>query len=243
MTPVIISSLAIIIFAGLIHASFQLSVSVLTLVSGHSLGRKTAHRRILRLMNSFIAGVFLLTVLLLSALAYYFSLIIGHSTSTEQLIAAISCGLLAGLGVATWAFYYRRGDGTALWIPRELAHYLTGRTKATKSGAEALGLGMTSVVAELIFIIAPMTAAALAIVTLPNIWWQIIGVGSYIIASLLSLLIIYFMVGSGHKISRIQAWREKNKRFLQFAAAGSLLILAAFMFVDRLLGIDLYGVF
>ena len=51
------------------------------------------------------------------------------------------------------------------------------------------------------------------------------------------------MVGSGHKISRIQAWREKNKRFLQFAAAGSLLILAAFMFVDRLLGIDLYGVF
>ena len=40
MTPVTISSLATIIFAAIIHASFQLSVSVLTLLSGHSIGKK-----------------------------------------------------------------------------------------------------------------------------------------------------------------------------------------------------------
>jgi hypothetical protein len=41
----------------------------------------------------------------------------------------------------------------------------------------------------------------------------------------------------------VQAWREKHKRFIQFVAGGSLIILAAYIFVDRLLGISLYGGF
>lgn len=243
MTPVIISSFAIIVFAALIHASFQLSVSVLTLLSGHSLGRKTAHRKMLRLMNSFILGVFVLTAALISAAAYYLTLLIDHSQAAEQLIAAIVCGLLGGLGVATWAFYYRRGAGTALWIPRSFAKYLTSRTKATKSSAEAFGLGMGSVIAELVFIAAPLLGAALAIVTLPGIWWQLAGVAVYSLISLASLLIVLVLVGGGHKVSKLQSWREKNKRFLQFAGGGSLLILAAFIFADRMMGISLYGAF
>lgn len=243
MTPVIISSFAIIVFGALIHASFQLSTSVLTLLSGHSLGRKTAHQKVLRLMNSYITGVFVLTALLISALAYFLTSFINHSASAEQLVAAVACGLLAGLGIATWAFYYRRGDGTALWLPRNLAHYLTGRTKATKNSAESFGLGMASVIAELVFIVAPMTTAALAIVTLPGLWWQLIGVLTYVVLSLMSLLIVFILVGGGHKLSKIQAWREKHKRFLQFVAGGSMLILAGYIFVDRLLGISLYGAF
>ena len=63
MTPAIISSLAIVVFSALIHASFQLSVSVLTLLSGHSLGKQTARRKVLRLMNGFVCGVLVLTAL------------------------------------------------------------------------------------------------------------------------------------------------------------------------------------
>lgn len=243
MSPVIISSLAIILFAALIHASFQLSVSVMTLLSGHSLGRKTAHNRVLRLLNSYIFGALFLTVGLLSSIAYYFSLFIQHSISSEQFIAAVVAGLMVGLGIATMAFYYRKGSGTSLWLPRGLASHLNKRSKSTTSSVEAFSLGMTSVVAELIFIIAPILAAALAIVTLPSIWWQIAGVAIYVLVSLLPLLIMFVLVGSGHKISRLQAWRERNKRFLQFAGGGSLLILAAFIIVDRLLGITLYGGF
>lgn len=40
----------------LLMPSFQLSVSVLTLLSGHALGRKTAHARLLRLTGGFIIG-------------------------------------------------------------------------------------------------------------------------------------------------------------------------------------------
>ena len=194
-------------------------------------------------MSSFILGILTLTITLLSTITYYFSLTIQHSVATEQLVAAIVCGLLFGLGVATWSFYYRKGSGTSLWLPREFARYLAGRTKQTKSGPEAFGLGMTSVIAELVFIVAPMMSAALAIITLPGTWLKIAGILTYVIISLISVLVIFFLVGSGHKISRLQAWRENNKKFLQFAAGGSLLILAAFIFVDRLLGINIYGAF
>ena len=61
----IYGSFAIILLAALTHASFQLSVSVLTLLSGHALGRKTAHMRLLRLTGGFILGAGVMTVLLI----------------------------------------------------------------------------------------------------------------------------------------------------------------------------------
>lgn len=241
MTPITISSLAIIIFAALIHASFQLSLSVLTLLSGHSIGKKTAHRKVLGMMNSFTVGVLLLTAMLISTIAYYASAFINHVESAEQLIAAIVCGLMIGLGIATWAFYYRRGAGTALWLPRGFAHYLNKRSKATKGRIESFALGMTSVIAEIVFIIGPVLAASLAIVTLPNISWQISGIAIYLLLSLLPLLIVTMMVGSGNSVASLQRWRESHKRFLQFVGGGSLLVLAAFIFVDRVLGVVTYG--
>ncbi len=241
MTSVTISSFAIIIFAALIHASFQVSVSVLTLLSGHSLGKKTASRKVLSLMNGFNTGVLLLTVLLISAITYYLVIFINHISATEQLVASIVCGLMVGLGVATWAFYYRKGKGTTLWIPRGFADYLNKRTKATKNSFEAFALGMTSVVAELIFIISPSLAAALAIVTLPGTLTQVSGIILYALLSISPLLIITSLVGSGHSVASLQKWREEHKRFLQFASGGSLLILAAFLFVDRVVGLVSYG--
>ena len=130
-----------------------------------------------------------------------------------------------------------------LWLPRGFARHLTSRTKQTKNSAEAFGLGMTSVIAELLFIIGPMLAAALATVTLPSVWWQLASLLLYVIIATLPLLVVFVMVGGGNKITKVQAWREKHKRFIQFVAGGSLIILAAYIFVDRLLGISLYGGF
>ena len=104
-------------------------------------------------------------------------------------------------------------------------------------------MGLTGVFAELLFIIGPMIAAALAIVTLPTVWWQLSGLIIYIIVSALPLLVVFTLVGGGHSVAKIQKWREKHKRFIQFIAGGSLIILAAYLFVDRLLGISVYGVF
>jgi len=235
-----ISSLAIIAFAALIHASFQLSVSMLTLLSGHAIGGKTAHAKLIRLTGSFLMGVTVMTVLLLSFIA----LILQHSFGdTVPLFAwAIGCGLLFGLGVAVWAFYYRREKGTSLWLPRGMAHYLSDRTKATKHSAEAFGLGLSSVIAELLFVLAPMVICALTLMHLQPIE-QLAGIALYTVISLLSLLIVNGLIGSGHKLSRIQKWRENNKHFLQFAAGSGLIILGFYVYVDQILTVAAHGGF
>lgn len=230
-----ISSFAIIAFAALIHASFQLSVSMLTLLSGHAIGSKTAHAKLLRLTNGFSFGVALMTTLLLSFIALVVQLSFGERA--PAIAWAAGCGLLFGLGIAVWAFYYRKEQGTSLWIPRGMARYLTDRTKATKQSAEAFGLGMTSVIAELIFIIAPIIITALVLIELPAMW-QLAGIMLYVFISLLSLLIVNGLIGSGHKLSYIQKWREQNKRFLQFAAGSGLLILGAYLYVDKIVAVS-----
>ncbi|MEK7620958.1 MAG: hypothetical protein AAB395_01230, partial [Patescibacteria group bacterium] len=58
----------------------------------------------------------------------------------------------------------------------------------------------------------------------------------YCLIALSPLIMIVAMVGAGHKISKIQKWREDNKLFLQYAAGSGLVILGAFVFVDKVLG-------
>lgn len=227
-----VESLIIVAVAALIHASFQLSVSMLTLLSSHTIGAERSHRRLVSLTGSFTLGVFIMTLLLLSTL----SLLLLGVMSSENIpfLTVMACGLLFGLGVAVWIFYYRREQGTTLWLPRGAARYLNDRTKATKHSAEAFALGLFSVVAELLFIFAPLFISALILISLaPSL--QVAGVLLYAAISLFPLIIVYMMVSGGHSISRIQKWRESNKRFLQFIAGSGLLALGFYVYVERVL--------
>lgn len=234
----VLSSFCIIILAALIHASFQLSVSVLTLLTGHAVGSQKSLRRITSLTSSFVAGTGIITILLLGFIAL---LIMDIGRSIPLLFLwAIACGIMIGIGIAVWAFYYRRERGTSLWIPRGVAHYLSDRTKATRQSAEAFSLGIMSVIGELLFIIAPLFAAALVLVELPS-HWQLIGIILYGVISLLPLISVWALLGSGHKLSEIQRWREKNKYFLQFVSGAGLVVLGAFIYVYQILGVVVGG--
>jgi len=225
------SSLAIVALAALIHASFQLSISVLTLLSGHAIGAKHSQAKVLRLSWGFIAGVGVMTLLVLS----FISLILLHvfgQVEVPLIVWAMACGLVLGIGIAVWLFYFRNEKGTKLWIPRPFADHLNDRSKATKHSVEAFSLGLTSVIGELIFIVPSMIISALVLLQLPS-EWQLIGIGLYVIISLLGLLIVVSLVGSGSSLSKIQKWREDNKRFLQFSAGSALVALGFFVYVSK----------
>ncbi|HEY8886752.1 MAG TPA: hypothetical protein VIM31_04630 [Candidatus Microsaccharimonas sp.] len=228
----IASSLAIVTLAALIHASFQLSVSVLTLLSGHAIGARTSQAHVMRLTFGFVSGAGVMTLLALSFISLILLHLFGHDA--PEFVWAIACGLLIGVGVAVWFFYYRREKGTSLWIPRSFARHLSDRSKATKSAAEAFSLGLTSVVSELLFIAAPMIISALVLIGLPA-HWQLVGIAIYAVISLLTLFSVWVLIGSGHKLSSIQKWREDNKGFLQFAAGGALAVLGFFVYVCKIL--------
>jgi len=229
----ILTSLAIVGFAALIHASFQLSISVLTLLSGHAIGSKKSHTRLIKLTTSYTTGAGVMTLLILS----FTSLIFLHSfgTTVPLLVWALVCGLVLGIGIAVWLFYYRRGTkGTELWLPRAFAKFLTDRSKKTHQSAEAFSLGLTTVIAELIFIIPTVAIAALVLIELPPVW-QLAGIGIYTLVSLLGLLIVWSLIGRGRSLARIQKWRVENKRFLQFSSGGALIVLGFFVYVSKIM--------
>lgn len=215
------------------HAGFQLSVSTLTLMSGHSLGKQQSLQRLNGLITYFIFGVILMTVLLLVAGVYGVGVILYHDVSTILLWAA-ACAELTVIGVVVWLFYFRPGGGTMLWIPRLMAEFLAKRCKKTASGSEALSLGLTSVVGELIFLIAPISAAAVAIAGLPMVM-QISSLVMYVLVSILPLIIVFMIVRRRGKISLIQKWREDNKNFIQFMAGSVMLALGLFIYVYEII--------
>lgn len=224
----------IITLAALVHASFQLSISMVTLLTSHALGNRTKQMKIARLTNSFSIGATIMTLLLLSATAYICSRL--FPITTPGFIWSIVCGAAIGVGIAVWAFYYRRENGTTLWIPRGMARFLSVRAKQTSMSGEAFSLGLSSVFAEIIFIFAPILVASLAIIRLEP-QWQLLGLAAYTVVSMTTLFVVTALIGSGHRLSHIQRWRETNKRFLQFAAGSGLVVLGFFLYVNEVLSV------
>ncbi len=239
MTPVDTTiSLSVVLLAGLIHASFQLSISVLTLMSGHALGRKTAHHRLMDLIGGYLLGATVMVVLLLAFIAYLFGAL--FPGQIPSIVWVVSCSAAIGVGVSIWLFYYRSQLGTVLWIPREFARHLDSRAKSTKSSAESFSLGLTSILSEILFVFAPIVLAALVLIRLtPDM--QLLGILLYAVVSLLPLYIIGILISGGHKISHIQRWRERNKRFLQFAAGSGLLMLGIYVYVEHVVVVSMLG--
>lgn len=230
---------AIIILSALIHASYQLSISVMTIMSGHALGKRTAHRRVTTMSLAYIFGVISMILLTISLILILLQNI--FSLGIPGIVWGVTSGAAVGVGVAVWAFYYQhRQNGTILWIPRPIADYLSSRAKSTKIAPEAYALGLVSVISELIFSAIPLIMASLVIITLP-VPIQLIAISVYALVATMPLLVIAALLGGGKSIAQVQRWREQNKRFLQFAAGSALIILGAYIYVDVVLSRALEG--
>lgn len=229
-----ISTLALIIFAAILHASFQLGASLLTLLSGHSLGKQRSKQHLASLNLSYIGGVFLASLLLLASLSYAATLMPDTLTVSTTLWTIVAF-LNIVIGVCVMLFYFRRRSGTQLWLPRIMAKYLTERTKKTKSSAEAFSLGIGSVIGELAFLIAPLSLMALVLVQ-KTPYAQVGGLVLYIVIATLPLLVVNAMINFGQPVSTIQRWRERYKYFLQYVAGSGLVIIGAYAFVNYVIG-------
>lgn len=227
------TTIGIVLLAGLIHASFQLGVSMVTLLSGHSIGKQRSLRRVTALAGSFYLGVLTMIMLVVSTLAYIIISFWGNGIPEWLWISATALCIAAGLLVLA-AYYRPRSPGTALWLPRTMADFLSKRTKSTRDVAEAYSLGLSSVLAEIIFVLPTSLVAALATVILPSTW-QLASLLAYSLVASFGVGIVGIATGSGHRISDIQRWREKNKRFLQYAAGAALILLGIYLCVSFLL--------
>lgn len=217
-------------FAALLHASFQLSVSLLTMLSSHALGAKQPLKTLVSLTCAYILGVVVATTLLFSTLGYFATLF--FSANQPTIVWTILASFTVAVGGTVMLFYFRKQNGTQLWLPRGFAEYLAKRAKSATQPEEAFALGATSVLSELMFILAPLGIAAFALARL-TAWEQVGGLLAYVALTSLPLIIITCMLSTGKKISSIQRWREQNKHFLQYAAGSGLVVLGLYVFISE----------
>lgn len=215
--------------AAFVHACFQLSVSVLTLLSSHTIGRRLPNRRLLSLSFWYILGVVAAITLLVLGSGSLLRFIAARDTELAVNLSLVIAPVVALMVVL---FYYRRGSGTRLWLPRPAAEYISTRAKKTKSSVEAFSLGTSTVFAELPFAVAPLLFVGYTVQAFPgDMWLRLAMVYAMFVA--LPLIFVAFYLSSGHKLSIVQRWRESAKTFLQWTSAGTLLLLAVYLFTLR----------
>jgi cytochrome c biogenesis protein CcdA len=222
-----------LVAAALVQASFGLSVSVLTLLSGHLMSEAKSRARLSRLSLGYIAGSALATLALLLA----FVPLLGRHDIAADVLWWIVIAVALAVGLATMLFYYRREKvGTRLWLPRRAAEYLDERTRATTRSFEAFMLGVGSIVAELVFVIAPLLIAAHLVSDLDDLAGGLAALALYVAIAILPLLVLFMANTGGRKISGFQKWREKNKKFLQIMAGLILIVLAFYLIIYKITG-------
>jgi cytochrome c biogenesis protein CcdA len=223
-----------LVVAGLVQASFSLGVSMLTLLSSHVMAAPEAVRRLTRLSLAYIAGSW--SSIVVGLVTAIYCLASWPGAGSEQFWALLT-GASVGTGLAILLFYYRWSkQGTQLWLPRRAAEYLHQRTKATRRPFEAMILGIGAILAELIFIAAPLLIAANLAAEL-NGSKQIAAIGLYSLIAILPLILLLLSNAGGRKISAFQCWRERNKRFLQVMAGVLLIVLGTYLLTYKALGV------
>lgn len=217
----------ILLGAVFVHACFQLSVSVLTLLSSHSIGRMLPNNRLFNLNFWYILGVASATALLqLGTMSVY-----RWMTAQDSTLATVATfSIIPLVALLVVLVYYRRGRGTRLWLPRPAAEYVTARAKKTKSSVEAFALGVTTAITELPFALAPLALVAFAFQGFATEHWLQLAVG-YALAVTLPLMFVAMYISSGHKISAIQHWREDAKDYLKWTSAITLVVLMVYVTV------------
>lgn len=225
-----IYTLSLVAFAAIIHSGFSLGASMMALLSGHSLSRRASHARLLLLSGGFVLGSFAMILLLLLALTYTSLL----TFAVAYPIVYLTLGTVTTVtGVWVLFFYYRRGKrGSALWLPRSFARYLSERTAHTKSGAESFVLGAASVIYEL-----PVTLWLLLIAatTIPTVapFQQIPIILLYAVLAVVTLLFVFVLIGGGHTGANLLRFRTDYKRYLQALIGLSMIALGASIFWDH----------
>lgn len=229
LTDTSLAAIVMIAFAAVLHASFQLGTSVLTLMTGHSFVRDKALKRVILLNISYIFGALATTIMLMTIATTALYLWLPFDQMLTFWVVLILLALFVSSTVIT--HYYRKGKGTQLWIPRTFANYLTSRSKKTKNGVEAAALGIVSVLAELPFTAVLILMSSLVLVSTFMVDQFTIMIVLYSIVASLPLVIVTTLIATGHRLSQIQRWREASKVFLQYAAGIGLFAAALYALV------------
>ena len=219
----------------LIMIFLQLSSGVFALFCHYKAGKYSKKKASL-LEVFFILGAETIAACLFLC-CYYLSYVLFFSSPRPEtgIFAWIAVGMLAVLAIASCFFYYRKGPGSRLFIPRKIAHSLNRHAKTVKTRSDAFTLGALSGTYELPFTLPLYLITAVEIMEMNTEYFSsnILTV-LYILTPTIPLLIIRWTFRAGHNLADIARTRVKDKNFIRFILAFSYFTIAVLIICFRI---------
>ena len=225
----ILTSLGIIVFSMLILMSLQLIPGIFALVTHYAFGKYSA-KKASDLALFFIIGVesaFTITILLV----YLMLTTIYSVIPNINILTWIICGIIAALGLASFFFYYRKGDNSELFISRSLAKNINIKARSIKKRSDAFILGFLSPLPELIFTIPLYVAASIAIVEIGENTIARAGLVSLFVFLTIIPILFYQLFSQHYNLATYLRFRFKNKTFFRVFISIMYFILAIFIII------------
>lgn len=230
----VFTSAGILILSMLIMAFLQLTPSVFLLFSHYSYG-KYSRKNTSNASLFFILGVEVSTVLIYILLYIAMSSLYIAPTFTDNLLGWIIAGVMVATGIIFPFYYFRKGQGTKLFISRRLAKEFDYKAKTIKTRSDAFVLGFISSLPELIFSFPIYIIAILEIMKIGDlaIIRAVLSL-CFVLIKIAPLLAIHLAMDHGYNLVNLQKIKVKNKQFIRiftsltYVLIGILIIIFGF---------------
>ena len=227
----------IFLLLALIQGFLQLSPGVFAIFY-HQISGKKSRKAADDLSLFYILGIEFFTALIFLLIYVIIYIIFSHQVQiTLNIILWILAGILFLESIGVFVFYYRRGQGTQLFINRRIAKSLTAHAASAKTRLDAFALGFITSSLETIFTLPLFIILATGTMQLVDFPRYPIVI-SYIIIAVLPIFVVRGLYRFGHNLANIEHFRVRNKTFFRVAISLCYIALAIILIF---LGANIYG--
>ena len=228
-------SVGIVILAMLVMIFLQLLPGVFAVFCHYAYG-KYSKKRASDLGLFFILGAETIAAcLFLSCYFITYVLFIGNARPETGIFAWIAIGVLVVLAAVSFFFYYRKGSGSRLFIPRHIAKALDENAKKVKTRSDAFTLGALAGTYELAFTLPLYIVTAVEIMEMNTEYFSsnLLTV-LYILTPTVPLFVVRWMFQTHHNLADIMRARVKDKNFTRLMLAICYITIAILIIYHRI---------
>ena len=213
----VFTSAGILLLSMLIMALLQLTPGVFILFSHYVYG-KYSRKNASNASLFFILGTETSTALVFLSIYFILSaLYVAPLTITNDLLVWIISGAMIAIGIIFPFCYFRKGNGTKLFISRQLAKQFDYKAKTVKLRSDAFVLGLIAGLPELIFTVPVYIIAAIEIMKIGSTpLTRAILVLCFVLIKIAPLIVTHIAMDSGQNLATIQKARVKNMPFIKY---------------------------
>lgn len=227
----VFTSAGILILSMLIMALLQLTPSVFLLFSHYSYG-KYSRKNTSNASLFFILGAETSTALIFILLYLAISSLYIAPAFTDNLLGWIVAGVMIALGVIFPFCYYRKGQGTKLFISRRLAKEFDYKSRMIKTRSDAFVLGFVSSLPELVFSLPIYIVAVAEIMKIgDSAFVRAILSLCFVLIKIIPLIVLHIAMNHGYNLVNIQKARVSNKQFIRFFTSLTYIIIGILIII------------